>query len=211
MAKLSEVFSIGLLLTFFPLIQLEAYATESCNPTQEFIGFSMNLEIAYWETQLGGDCDPETRIVAYHFSNHAEKKICTGESLDSCKKQKQKIQNSLLVRPQPFLKTGTSRPATVSFSIVGKDPKNVSGFDPSSFIILKDGSDSCRLKKFLYADIEEDAFPAKKVREAFYNQKFKSWVLITEHCYSAAMAGYTGANCPTIDGISISDVKSCEK
>ncbi|MGZ3744994.1 MAG: hypothetical protein ACXWRE_07555 [Pseudobdellovibrionaceae bacterium] len=78
-----------------------------------------------------------------------------------------------------------------------------------TLIYLKDAKESCEFGKPQYHEVEEGAFAIKKVRAAFYNEAHKSWLAITEHCYGAAMAGFTGSNCQTLDEIGIYDIPIC--
>ena len=175
------------------------WASVSCNPRHQFIGFSKDFEKAYWKTQLRGECDPEIRVIEFDFSSNSAKNICSSKSPEVCTKREKALRRSLIDENEHFKS---------KFLINGKEGVSVNGLG-ASVLSLKDNNGSCNLNRAQFSDIEEGSFGPKLVRVAKLNSKYKSWFLITEHCYSAAMAGYDGKNCPTIDGVSIYKAQSC--
>lgn len=212
--------------TFFAAVALllaltasmPAHATVSCDPSYDFIGFSKDWGRAYWITKSGGDCIEGIALTEYDFKGGEKKELCRASADEkenwrtACEGARRKIISEGIVKPQPFLKvdqSGRAQAGRSAISAVDALGKAFDGFATDGFLLYKAGSRSCRFGNPLFSVTDEGSFAAKKVRAAYYNPKLDGWLVITLHCCAAAMAGYTGDNCPTVEGFAFYRMETC--
>ena len=178
------------------------FATVSCASYEFFVGFSADLENAYIEDVTGGNCEEGRTFIKYSFINNVISIVANQGELGYNKYAhvKKKIYKEGLTRPESFIQDDTKK---VDIVILGRNGrKRVAKFSYQDR--------QCIFNK--YTRVEPEAYlpsPAEMIREAYYNPKYDSWVVIREHCYVARRTGHTSLNCDPYTSIGILNMQEC--
>lgn len=178
------------------------FATVSCDSYDFFVGFSADLENAYIEDVMSGDCEEDRTFRKYSFKNNVISIVADQKELGYNKyaQVKKKIYKEGLTRPESFIQDDIKK---VDIVMLGRNNrKRVAMFSYQD-----------RQCKFnTYTRVESEAYlpsPAEMIREAYYNPKYDSWVVIREHCYVARRTGHTSLNCDPYMSIGILNMQEC--
>lgn len=190
---------------FFSLILISisnlGNATTPCIAGYNVLGFSVDWQLAYWETRIGGECSEALVLNQYDFSTNKIKKIfwtyLDGEEFEGEDKELRKFQydtqKSNLKKKLRSVSSGSVQDVqgkTLATITLGCKNKIKPLDERSCEIMLKRGKKECLISNIKFEDKERYLLNIVKPTQGYFNPKIKQWIIQREHCSLAQSPCY---------------------